>query len=226
MKIYDWSEDKLRAAVADSINYNDVLRALGIPTSGNNTTTLKRRIKLFDIDISHFTFSPPRRGYKRPLKYYLTNGSCGNWAALKSRLIKEGFKTNVCEVCGLSEWNGNPLTMQMHHKDGNKKNNSLDNLMMICPNCHAQTDNYRGAANRAISKPIRCCQDCGRTISRDSIRCPSCAAKKRLGANVKISLTIEEYKKYKRKGYSNTQIARIYGVSEATIRKWRKNRNL
>lgn len=226
MNKYDWSEEKLRTVVANNVNYKDVLRALGVPTSGNNTTTLKRKIRLFDIDISHFTFSPQRRGSKKPLEYYLVNGRCGNRATLKSRLIKEGYKTNICEVCGLSEWNGKPLAMQIHHKDGDHKNNSLDNLMMICPNCHAQTNNYRGATNQAIAKPIRHCQDCGRIIGRTSTRCPSCAAKNRIGVNVKVPLTIMEYKQYKQMGYSNTQIARIYGVTETAIRKWRNKRNL
>ena len=62
---------------------------------------------------------------------------------LKNRLIAEGYKENKCEICGISEWNGKPLNMELHHKDGNKNNHLLSNLMLLCPNCHAQTDNYR-----------------------------------------------------------------------------------
>lgn len=62
---------------------------------------------------------------------------------LKRRLLAEGIKENKCEVCGVTEWNGKPLNMELHHKDGNKYNHSLENLLMICPNCHSQTDNFR-----------------------------------------------------------------------------------
>ena len=62
---------------------------------------------------------------------------------LKNRLLKEGIKENICEVCGLSEWNGKPLNMELHHLDGDRTNHKLENLQILCPNCHAQTDNFR-----------------------------------------------------------------------------------
>jgi len=63
---------------------------------------------------------------------------------LKNRLLLEGYKTNTCEICGISDWNGKALNMQLHHKDGNCRNHSLNNLEIICPNCHAQTDSFCG----------------------------------------------------------------------------------
>lgn len=63
---------------------------------------------------------------------------------LKNRLINEGLKFNICEVCGISEWNGNLLSMQLDHIDGNPHNHLLKNLRMICPNCHSQTETYCG----------------------------------------------------------------------------------
>lgn len=62
---------------------------------------------------------------------------------LKNKLIESGLKQNVCECCGISEWHGKPLNMELHHKDGNTNNNNLDNLELLCPNCHSQTDNFR-----------------------------------------------------------------------------------
>lgn len=62
---------------------------------------------------------------------------------LKNRLFEEGIKENRCECCGISEWNNKPLNMEFHHKDGNKFNHSLDNLIILCPNCHSQTENFR-----------------------------------------------------------------------------------
>ena len=62
---------------------------------------------------------------------------------LKQRLLEEGIKKNHCEICNISEWNGQPINMELHHIDGNRTNHLLENLQMICPNCHSQTDNYR-----------------------------------------------------------------------------------
>lgn len=61
--------------------------------------------------------------------------------AVKRRIIKErGYR---CERCGLEEWFNEPIMLEMHHKDGDKENNERENLLLLCLNCHAQTDNYR-----------------------------------------------------------------------------------
>jgi hypothetical protein len=62
---------------------------------------------------------------------------------LKARLFNENHKKNQCEVCNITEWEGKPIKMELHHKDGNRSNHHLDNLMILCPNCHSQTDTFR-----------------------------------------------------------------------------------
>lgn len=61
---------------------------------------------------------------------------------LRVRLIKEGIKEDKCEMCGISEWNGKPLPKHLDHIDGDHYNHSLENLRILCPNCHQQTDNH------------------------------------------------------------------------------------
>lgn len=68
---------------------------------------------------------------------------CGRWN-LKRRLLEAGLKTNRCERCGLEEWLGEPLNMALHHVNGDGLDNRLENLVLLCPNCHAQTPNYGG----------------------------------------------------------------------------------
>jgi len=63
---------------------------------------------------------------------------------LKKRLIKEGIKSNRCEECNIEDWNGKPLNMQLDHIDGDLHNHRLENLRMVCPNCHSQTLTYCG----------------------------------------------------------------------------------
>lgn len=61
---------------------------------------------------------------------------------LKNWLIINHIKENKCDICGISTWLGKPIECHLHHKDGNKHNNKLSNLEILCPNCHSQTDNY------------------------------------------------------------------------------------
>ena len=63
---------------------------------------------------------------------------------LKLRLFKEGLKEKRCECCGLHMWQGREIPLELHHINGIKDDLRLENLQILCPNCHAMTDNYRG----------------------------------------------------------------------------------
>lgn len=67
---------------------------------------------------------------------------------LKKRLFNEGYKKQQCEICENTVWNETNIPLELHHIDGNKKNNKLENLEILCPNCHAQTDNFRRSTNK------------------------------------------------------------------------------
>lgn len=79
--------------------------------------------------------------------------SCSSYR-LKHLLFKHKIKPSICEKCNISEWNKRPISLQIHHKDGNNKNNLIENLQILCPNCHSQTDNY-GSKNRKNKKEVR-----------------------------------------------------------------------
>jgi 5-methylcytosine-specific restriction endonuclease McrA len=72
-----------------------------------------------------------------------------NRAHIKSRLIHAELKENRCEECGIKEWRGKPLNMELHHINGDGTDNRLENLQLLCGNCHAQTDNWGG---RGVSR--------------------------------------------------------------------------
>jgi 5-methylcytosine-specific restriction endonuclease McrA len=75
-----------------------------------------------------------------PIEKYLSGNSSNS--SKRIRLIEEGIKENKCECCGLSMWQGKPIPLELHHKDLNHNNNSLDNLQILCSNCHMQAHNY------------------------------------------------------------------------------------
>ena len=77
--------------------------------------------------------------------FYLSkNGPFIKPLALKNKLIKDGLRERKCESCGLREWLGFPIPIELHHVDGDNSNNEDNNLKVLCPNCHSQTDNHAG----------------------------------------------------------------------------------
>jgi len=132
------------------------------------------------------------RGFARPLQRktfyeYVSDGSPETYKA-KKKLIEDGIKDHVCEKCGLSEWLGEPIPIELHHVDGNRFNFDLENLRILCPNCHAKEPNNSGASNKKVrvkkprvlkKKKRYCCITCGAEVSLKNGECVSCAYKKR-----------------------------------------------
>ena len=146
---HSYSESDLREAVKTSTSIRQVLQKLNVVPAGGNYETTKRRISNFGIDTSHFTGQGHYKGkthnnHLRPLTELLVSDKLYSSHKLKKRLIKEGIKEHKCEMCGITEWNGKPTPIELDHIDGNRYNNTLENLRILCPNCHAQTDTYRG----------------------------------------------------------------------------------
>lgn len=145
---YTYSEKELCEAVKTSTSIRQVLEKLNIVPAGGNYQTTNRRIEKLNIDTSHFTGQAWNRGKvigpKRPIGEYLKENSVVQSFKLKSRLITEGLKEHKCECCGITEWNGKPAPIELDHINGNHHDNRLENLRILCPNCHAQTDTYRG----------------------------------------------------------------------------------
>jgi 5-methylcytosine-specific restriction endonuclease McrA len=88
-------------------------------------------------------------------KEYITEWKVGNVDGRKGvsqtsnyirRYLSEKYN-ETCQSCGIKDWNGKPITMQLEHSDGNSRNNAEDNLLLLCPNCHTQTEFY-GSKNK------------------------------------------------------------------------------
>ena len=140
---------------------------------------------------------------------------------LRIKLIEDGIKKNECENCNLNKWCGNQIPLELHHVDGNKLNNSLTNLQILCPNCHALTSNHAGKKNKknpedkAIYKRTKLCE-CGELIKKTSKQCLKCYHDNlRKLKNVNIEELNSDVKLI---GYLAT--GRKYGVSDTTIKKY------
>ena len=149
MKLIKYTEQELKEAISSSFSLRESLKKLRIAPSGGNYQTLKNALVFFKIDNSHFTGRGHLKGKThnyttRPLESILVFGKYENTFRLKTRLIKEGLKDRHCENCRRRKWLGEEIPLELHHKDGNRKNNQRSNLELLCPNCHALTDNYRG----------------------------------------------------------------------------------
>ncbi|WP_327297386.1 HNH endonuclease signature motif containing protein [Streptomyces sp. NBC_01197] len=148
------TEEKLRTAVAASTSIREVLCRLGISPVGGNHTHIGRRIKAYGIDISHFA---KRRsgGPQRPRDQVLTVRPPDEGRVPGERLRRELLRMGIperCARCGTGpEWNNRPLRLEVDHINGEWWNNDPGNLRLMCPNCHAVTDTYRGRRRGAAT---------------------------------------------------------------------------
>lgn len=142
------SRDEFSKIVSQSNSICDILVYFGFSrNSGSMSNVVKQRIIAEELDISHFRKSGGQGG--KP-KYSLDeilveNSQYTNINRLKKRLLKEGLLEYKCAKCGNDgTWLGNPLSLQLEHKNGIHNDHRIENLEFLCPNCHAQTDTYGG----------------------------------------------------------------------------------
>lgn len=152
-----WTKEQLEETIKNNLSIAGACRELGIRPIGGNYRTLHYYIKEYNLDTSHFT----GQGWNVGTRYRNVHPKCPiedilsgkveyrNTLNLKNRLLKENIKEYKCENCGNSEWLGNKIPLELHHINGNNTDNRLENLQLLCPNCHALTDNYRGNNTRS-----------------------------------------------------------------------------
>ncbi|MFD7058476.1 HNH endonuclease signature motif containing protein [Streptomyces sp. NPDC059906] len=146
-----WTREVLQEAVSASTNMYEVLRHLGLDAVGGHHTHISRRIKAYRIDVSHFRV-PSRRGESRrprtPEALLVEQAPAAARRVHSDRLRWAMTTLGVpeqCSLCGVQTvWRGRPLPLEVDHIDGNWRDNRIQNLRFLCPNCHSTTDEYRG----------------------------------------------------------------------------------
>ena len=183
MKEY-YQKDKLEQIVNESYSFAEALRKIGLRDVGSNFKTIKKYVEEYNIDTSHFRGQTWNKGMANTdyaaynkLENILKENTNFKSDTLKYRLVKEGLKQWKCEKCGNEGvWEGEELVLELHHINGNHYDNRLENLQILCPNCHSQTDNFRDrkiVENKNEIKPkerttyICECQYCGNDFKSD-----------------------------------------------------------
>lgn len=210
-------------------NLNQVCIMLDKRPTNTNYDRIKKIIEKYNLDISHFSHTKIKINNSNKLCYediFCENSKVKTNSHLKEKLISLKLKEEKCECCGIFEWNGKKAPLELHHINGIRTDNRLENLQLLCRNCHAQTSNFCGKnmKNKTIKKAI--CRHCGKEFDYNgkvfcSNECKTIYKEKKFNHPSKEEL-ISKYVEFG----SLVKIANIYNVSDKTISKWFKKYNL
>lgn len=234
-----YSESDFVNAIMSSISIREALIKLNISPKGGNYRTINKYIKKLGLDTSHLLGQGHNKGKnfgpKRPIADYLSNEHFIASHPLRLRLIAEGYFEHKCQRCNNIKWENELIPLELHHIDGNHKNNNLSNIQLLCPNCHSLTNNFRN------KKPKQGNQNCKNYCksqhepkkATNSVK-PRKNPAKRIKCNPGYSIDSKSHlrkshrpdyqtltREVEQNGYRAT--GRKYNVSDNAIRKWIKH---
>jgi len=140
-------KNEIEKAVLESSSIAEVIKKLDLKICGSNYGLINKKIKEFNLSTIHFSGQAWSKGkillYGKEIDDYLNNKIKIKPNILKKYLFELELKEKKCESCNNDIWLGKLIPLELHHIDGDNLNNNLTNLEILCPNCHALTDNYR-----------------------------------------------------------------------------------
>jgi len=177
-----WSDQQLVDAVKYGNSLSDALKTLGFGPTGSRAYWMKKHIKRLNLDTSHFKRANPK-GIKKDDDSLLFVKDCQiTWSVVRKRLrAKNLLDFSRCSSCGVSTWVGSvndyieePLSLQVDHINGINNDNRLENLRVLCPNCHSMTNTFC-AKNMKRVRLFTTCNTCCKSIEDGKKRCEECA---------------------------------------------------
>jgi len=144
-----WSDDDLKSAVSMSKTYKQVLIRLGLSGCGGGSyASIKHNIIRLGLDASHFTQKGGNhKGARKRIPdsaVFIVESAYTNTYQIKRRMVNSFGIEYKCYECGIDEWHGKPITLELDHINGVSNDNRIENLRLMCPNCHSMTDTYCG----------------------------------------------------------------------------------
>ena len=143
-----FNKETIESMLNSSHSYSEFMCKCGYAccNSGNILNKAKYIIKYYNLDDSHI-----RKKDKNIIDYSKFKKNSYNYKPANFTKALTELRGHKCEKCGLSEWLGEKIKLEVHHIDGDHFNNELTNLQLLCPNCHSMTPNWRGGNNKKTS---------------------------------------------------------------------------
>jgi len=215
----NYSDQDIIDGAKEVKSLSGLLRKLELIPCGGNYGTIKIKLKSLGVNCDHWTGQGWNKDDQlKDWNKYTKRGS------FKKLLLKE--RGVICEGCGLSEWCGKPIPLELDHIDGDGTNNNKENLKLLCCNCHALTPTWRGRACRGArkEKETKTCAHCAKEFVPNyksqkycTCHCANSYSRKLHIPKIKWPLIEDLTKMVEENGFSKT--GRILGVSDNAIRK-------
>jgi 5-methylcytosine-specific restriction endonuclease McrA len=228
----------------------NVLKKIGVKCYGRNAHTLKYVAVEKGINLKHYQDKYKeiqkvksglrlKRGITQTIptvEFLVENRVCSS-SSLKKRLFSEGLLKDACSNCGIgNEWDNKYISLHLDHINGVHDDNRIENLRILCPNCHSQTETYAGKALKNKNAKVKICKSCNKepkvracgscdnTKGLNSLGlCADCALNRKVEfglLNRKFNPTKEELTKLiweDKMPYRH--IGALYGVSDNAVKK-------
>lgn len=210
--------EELRKAVETSFTFTEVQKKLGYRSRGSKAyRIMKFDIKENNIDASHFTARRTKSGkniYYDLSELLVENSTHDNNRRLKERLFREKVLKNECSKCKIIDWNNEKITLPLDHINGINNDNRINNLRILCPNCHSQTKTF--SRNSQYKKPIKI------DISKweEDMKLEMLERKKeKKEIEAKKELVLNSNIDFKKLGWVN-EVSSLLGIRHQKIKKW------
>ena len=234
-------EEKVKEVLPSANSLNHICSLLGLRGVHGYYVKIQKVIDKYNLSTNHFgTIKIPRKTLYRnkftsmPNDEFFIAGKHRNGKQLIKRLVENGIKEYKCEECGIKKWNGKPIVLQIHHINGDHNDNRIENLQLLCPNCHSQTSTYaRANAQKKVlnaegfniignytTRASKQCEYCGRVFY--STQNKYCSHKCAEEASRKITIDKNQLLKDFEQLKSYRGVSKKYNISDNGLRKYCK----